>query len=218
MSYNPVGAHCHTPPRPNRRSIRLRGYDYTSAGAYFVTICVQNRECLFGDVVDGQMVLNDYGRIVEGKWGNTPKLRTNVELDEFIVMPNHFHGIVVIAEPGRGVLHYAPANGQPTHTNTSKFRSPTQTIGAIIRGFKSTVTKHINELRNTPGAKIWQRNYYEHIIRHDDEFSRIREYITVNPARWEMDRENLNAPAVADRATACRVQKMPRKGCRAYNS
>jgi REP element-mobilizing transposase RayT len=134
-------------------------------------------------------------------------MRPNVELDEFVLMPNHIHGIVVITKSiGRGVLQYAPTthaltmqyiltmqciptNQRSTRLTTSSLRSPSQTIGAIIRGFKSAVTARINKCRNTPGAKIWQRNYYERIIRNDDELNRIREYIVNNPAQWESDRE-----------------------------
>jgi putative transposase len=228
MSNNSVGAYCHTSlncdssPRRSRRSIRLQRYDYTRGGAYFVTICTQNRECLFGNVVNGQMVLNDAGRIVVNVWINTPELRPNVKLDEFVVMPNHFHGIVVIVEPCRGVLHYkdiwhggvwqyAPTEGQPDQSNTSKMRSPSQTLGAIIRGFKSAATKRINESRDTP-VKIWQRNYYEHIIRHDDEFNRIREYISVNPARWETDRENPSVGAYCHTPLHCNPPPNPWEG------
>ena len=180
------------PERHHRRSIRIRGYDYSQAGAYFVTLCTCNRECLLGNVVDGQMVLNDAGRIVVNVWIKTPELRPNVILDTFVVMPNHFHGIMVIIEPGgdvlrgRGVLQYAPTN----QSGISQLRSPSQTIGAIIRGFKSAATKRINELRHTPGAPVWQRNYYEHIIRDEAVLNRIRQYITENPARWDEDTEN----------------------------
>jgi len=191
-----------------RRSIRLREYDYSRTGAYFVTVCTQNRECLFGKIVDEQMVLNNVGRVVVSCWENTPNMRPNVELDEFILMPNHIHAIVVITKSiGRGVLQYAPTTHAPTtqHTPTIQriptnqqstqltmptLRSPSQTIGAIIRGFKSTVTTCINKYRKTPGIKIWQRNYYERIIRNDDELNRIREYIVNNPAQWESDQEN----------------------------
>ncbi|MBI4776817.1 MAG: transposase [Deltaproteobacteria bacterium] len=174
--------------RHNRRSIRLSGYDYSRAGLYFVTICAWNRECLFGHVVNGQMVLDDSGRTVMSQWLNTPVLRPNAALDEFIVMPNRVHGIVVILKRGRGVLQYAPTGP----------RSPSQTIGAVLRGFKSATTKQINESRNTPGGRVWQRNYYEHIIRNDDELNRIREYIVDNPAQWETDRENPNVVVKAD--------------------
>lgn len=166
----------------HRRSIRLQGYDYAQAGAYFVTICTQNREWLFGEVVDGEMRLSDAGQIVANEWINTLLLRPNVELDGWVVMPNHLHGIVVIVESYRGdvgVLH-APM-GIPT------LRSPSQTIGAIVRGFKSTVTKQINLLRKQNSAVLWQRNYYEHIIRDESELNEIREYIQNNPLKWEMD-------------------------------
>jgi len=131
------------------------------------------------------MVLDDSGRTVMNVWLNTPELRPNVALDKFVVMPTHIHGIVIISERGRGVLQYAPTGP----------RSPSQTIGAILRGFKSATTKQINELRNTPGAKVLQRNYYEHIIRNDEELNRAREYIANNPAQWETDRENPNVVA-----------------------
>ena len=179
MKYDPAVHH--------RRSIRLRGYDYSRAGAYFVTICIQNRECLFGEILDGKMLLNGAGRIVAGEWNHTTALRTNVELDEFVIMPNHIHGVVVIVESRRGVLQckgvlqYAP-------TTPSRLQSPSQTIGAIVRGFKSAVTKRINELRETPGAKLWQRNYWEHIVRNESELNRIRAYIQNNPAQWEFDK------------------------------
>jgi REP element-mobilizing transposase RayT len=161
----------------HRRSIRLKGYDYSQAGAYFITICTHNREYLFGEIVDDEMVLNDAGKIVRDEWLKTEKLRSNIKCDGFIVMPNHFHGILVITESRRGVLQYAPTTLQ----------SPSQTIGAIVRGFKSTVTKQINQLRQTPGQKLWHRNYYEHIIRNENDYYRIYEYIENNPLKWEFD-------------------------------
>ena len=159
----------------NRKSIRLKGYDYSREGAYFVTICAQNRECLFGEIVDDKMVLNKYGEIVKNEWQRTGDIRPNIETDCFVVMPNHVHGIINIR---RGVLQYAPTNG---------FKSPSQTIGAITRGFKSTTTKQINILRDTHGQCIWQRNYYEHIIRGEKDYNRIHEYIQNNPLKWELD-------------------------------
>ena len=161
----------------NRRSIRLKGYDYSQAGVYFVTICTQNRQCLFGDIVDGAMVLNNVGRIVENEWVKTERFRQNIKCDRFVVMPNHFHGIVEITESRRGVLQYTPTTMQ----------SPSQTIGAIVRGFKSAVTKQINMIRQTPGTKLWQRNYYEHIIRNKNDYNRIYEYIENNPLKWALD-------------------------------
>ncbi len=163
----------------NRHSLRLAGYDYSQAGYYFVTICANNRKCLFGEVKDGKMVLNDAGNIVQKEWGNTEQIRNNVNLDEHIVMPNHIHGIIVIC---RGVLQYAPTNS---------FRSPSQTLGAIIRGFKSAVTKQINQSRNTPGKPVWQRNYHEHVIRGETDLRRIRDYIQNNPINWQNDEYNV---------------------------
>lgn len=168
------------PEKHHRRSIRLKDYDYARGGAYFVTVCTYNHQCLFGEIINGEMQLKNFGQIVSGEWLRTPQLRPNIVLDVFIVMPNHLHAILIIE--GRGVLPYAPA---PTN-----FRSPSQTVGAIVRGFKSAVTKQVNEMRNTPGLEVWQRNYYEHIIRNENERNLIRQYIVYNPQKWEFDREN----------------------------
>ena len=167
----------------HRRTIRLKGWNYSNTEAYFITVCSRNREFLFGKILDGKMQLNEYGRIAETEWLQTAAVRSNVELDEYIIMPNHIHGILVIINNGRGVLQYAP-------TEERSFRSPTQTIGAIVRGFKSATTKHINIKRDTPRYPVWQRNYYEHIIRNENELNRIRQYIIENPIRWEEDPEN----------------------------
>ena len=164
----------------SRKSIRLKNYDYSQPGAYFITICTHNREMLFGKIVDGEMVLNAFGEIVAHEWVTTQTMRENIIIDAWVVMPNHIHGIIIIR---RGTRRRAPTTeqfGQPTHNS----------IPTIIRGFKSTVTKQINGLRHTPGAKIWQRNYYEHVIRNDDDLAEIREYIANNPLQWHLDREN----------------------------
>ena len=176
------------PDRHHRRSIRLRGYDYAQAGAYFVTICAKDRECLFGEVVDGEIVLNPIGKIVDDEWRLSATLRDEIELDEWVVMPNHVHGVVVIDTSRRGDRPV----GAYSHT---PLRSPSKTVGAMVRGFKSAATRRINELRGTPRVPVWQRNYYEHIIRDDDALNRIRQYIIDNPAQWASDREN---PAVVD--------------------
>lgn len=204
------------PDNHHRRSTRLQGYDYSQAGMYFITICTQNRESLFGHVTHGEMQLYKAGEIAVKEWGKTPQLRANVIMDEFVVMPNHIHGIVFITESdgnGRGVSQFAPDKSHPdtgvsqydtgrgvTHYNmgrgvrhyapTAKFQSPSHTIGAIIRGFKSAVTRQINEMRNTPGVPVWQRNYYDHIIRNEQSLHRIREYIINNPVNWQLDREH----------------------------
>jgi REP element-mobilizing transposase RayT len=144
----------------HRRSIRLKGYDYSQAGAYFVTVCTQGRACLFGQIVNGRMWMNNAGKIVRDEWLRTAAIRPNVELHAFVVMPNHFHGIIVLHPDGRGTLQRAPTLEQ--------FGKPTSnTIPTIVRLFKSASTRRINEMRNTPGTPVWQRNYYEHVIRND---------------------------------------------------
>ena len=171
------------PARYHRRSIRLKRYDYRQPGAYFVTICAQNRECLFGEIVQQEMRLNDAGRIVEDEWFRTSVVRPNVELDAFVVMPNHIHGIICIVNDGRGTARRAPTMerfGHPIHGS----------LPTIICAFKSAATKRVNERRGTPGAPVWQRNYYEHVTRNESELNRIREYITGNPARWDEDIDN----------------------------
>jgi REP element-mobilizing transposase RayT len=163
-----------------RRSIRLPHYDYAQRGVYFITLCVQHRRSLFGDVIDGSMVLKNLGEIVATEWRRTSKIRPNIAVDEFVVMPNHLHGLIVMEPLRRGV----------SHTPGGKFRSPAQTVSAIVRGFKGSTTRLINELQGTPGVMLWKRNYYEHIVRDDRELQRIREYIANNPAQWALDREN----------------------------
>jgi putative transposase len=160
-----------------RRSIRLADYDYSQVGAYFVTLSVHDPACLFGEVVDGVMCLSELGQIVTSHWLRSPDNRPQVVLDEFVVMPNHFHAIVAIEGSRRGVLPYAHP----------KFHSPSQTVGAIVRGFKSATTKRINEIRGKPKTAVWQRNYYEHVVRNGSELIRIREYIVINPHQWSLD-------------------------------
>jgi len=176
----------------HRRSIRLKGYDYTQPGAYFVTICTHQRQPLFGRVVDRNMVLNAYGEIVREEWFRSAEIRAEIVLfpDEFVVMPNHIHGIVWIVETGpvgatgRSPL---PPRDQPPHGPAPR------SLGSFIAGFKSAVTKRINALRGTPGTPVWQRNYYEHIIRHERALEAIRRYIAANPLRWHLDRYNPDA-------------------------
>jgi REP element-mobilizing transposase RayT len=157
------------PDRHHRRSIRLRGYDYAQAGAYFITLCAQDRERLFGRVAGGAVVLTDIGRIVAEEWERTPALRPNVELDAYVLMPDHMHGILVITQRDDGA---AAPQAVPA------LRSPARTVGAIVRGFKGAVVRRV-------GRPIWQRDFYEHIIRSEAALERIRRYIETNPARWE---------------------------------
>lgn len=169
--------------RHHRRSIRLCGFDYASSAAYFVTVVAQGRECLFGNVVDGIVELNDFGRIVRDEWLGTESLRPNVFVDSFVVMPNHFHGIVWITHR-RGAARCAPTGGV-TRVNVAP-----RSLSAIVRSFKSAATKRINILRGTPGVPVWQRNYWERIVRDDAELDRIRRYVADNPRNWPTNAEN----------------------------
>ena len=173
------------PEKHHRRSIRLKGYDYSSAGAYFITLCTHHRECIFGEIMDGAMHLNPYGLIVASAWKQSSVIRQEIELDEWVVMPNHVHGIVVITHNSSGVPDIAGANGRlPPPISPMKPRS----ISSFMAGFKSFTTKRINILRDTPGNVVWQRNYYERIIRDERALNNIRRYIQMNPINWELDR------------------------------
>ena len=169
----------------HRRSIRLRGYDYTSPGAYFVTITTWERGCLFGAVVPTGMVLNDLGDIVASEWRRTAEIRPEIRLDEFVVMPNLMHALIVIRDVGAHGRAPLRTGNQPVVPT----RQP-RSVGSLIAGFKSAATRRVNEARNTPGVPVWQRNYYERIIRDDEELDRVRQYILDNPAKWNEDPEN----------------------------
>jgi putative transposase len=170
-----------TMPSPSfhtRKEIRLKGYDYSSPGEYFVTFCTKEREHLFGKVVNGTMTLNSIGVTTVGCWNELPLHYPNVELDEFIVMPNHIHGIIrIVGNPVRA-RHASPE--QKRRNN----------LGDIVGSFKSAVTDRVNRIRYTPGATIWQRGYCEHVIRDDRSLNNIRDYIATNPRRWSMDVQN----------------------------
>ncbi len=176
-----------------RRSIRLKGYDYTQRGAYFITICTKEHKCYFGEIVDGEMVLNNVGIIVRNKWIQTESIRQNIMLDEFVIMPNHIHGIIIIIDDkdkNNELAEYRSKKIKENFEQYKQFKSPSNTIGAIIRGFKSSTTKEINQLLKGKVINIWQRNYFEHIIRNENELNNIREYIVNNPLQWELDSEN----------------------------
>ena len=166
----------------HRRSIGLKEFDYSQAGAYFITICTHQREHLFGEIVDGVMTLNEFGVIAQEEWLKTALIRREIDLGEFVIMPNHFHGIIMIHEPV-GAYGHTPL---PT-TNPANFESPSRTLGAMVRGFKSAVTTRVNQKRGTPGKPVWQRNYWEHIIRDEKDLLNTQTYILNNPAQWEND-------------------------------
>ena len=169
----------------NRRSIRLSGYDYAQSGAYFVTACIQKRVCLFGSITNGEMQLNDAGRIVQEVWRELPARFPQVRTDNFIVMPNHIHGIVLV-----GAQFIAPSNSPPdiAESPTGSAIGSAPTLGEIIRAYKAISTREIH--RTVKADFSWQRNYYEHIVRNEESLNRIREYIVNNPIQWDFDREN----------------------------
>lgn len=196
---------------PQRRSIRLEGYDYSSEGGYFITIVTRNMEPLFGVISDGVMQLNEFGNIVKEEWFKTQALRPQVELleEEFVVMPNHIHGILWLFESGNesidsGAIPDSLVTGTVCRASTTMIRkfniiseadSDSQHIGqfghpipnsipTIVGAFKSVVTKRINLLRGTPSAPVWHRNYYEHIICSEKEYENIANYIYDNPKNW----------------------------------
>jgi len=168
----------------HRRSIRLPGYDYSAPGDYFITICAHDRRCIFGEVVDGEMRLNEVGKIAMDEWFKTAQLRPYVELNEgeFVVMPNHVHGIIHITDAGHvGALRRNAPTEAPTEPPMP------HSLAAIVRAYKSAVTYAINSMNHSRGFPVWQRNYYEHIILTEKEYLTIEAYIENNPANWAGD-------------------------------
>lgn len=172
-----------------RTSLRLKGYDYSEEGAYFVTIVTHDREPLFGKVVDGKIVVNEYGEIVNCTWNDLINHNENIDLDEYIVMPNHFHGIIIINSPVGVGSKPTPEN--IVHVSSRAGRGPAPTIGLpeIVRQFKTFSSKRINQLRGTPGIPVWQRGYYDHIICNEKDNENIANYIAMNPSNWVKDHE-----------------------------
>ena len=188
---------------PKRKKMRLKDYDYSKEGLYYITICTDNRKLLFGNVNTdiGIMILNEFGKIAQENWNETERIRDNIKLHQFIIMPNHIHVIIEITHR-RGVLHTPGIEKHipeiKTHTSpdienikkNTPPQSPKQTIGSIIRGYKASVTKKINlliEKGDLPRNKIWQRSYYDHIIRDEKDYNRITNYIINNPLNWKHD-------------------------------
>jgi REP element-mobilizing transposase RayT len=178
MTYNPDIHH--------RNSVRLRSYDYRSAGAYFVTICTFQKEAILAEIVDGVAHLKAPGEIVQDEWLKSAEIRPEIELDKFIIMPNHLHGIVFIND-SVGAHGMRPESGgfeMRAHSRAPLHRGA-KSLGSFIAGFKSACTKRINESRNTAGVPVWQRNYHERIIRNEEELHSLRDYILTNPVRWD---------------------------------
>jgi len=160
--------------RGDRKSIRVKGYDYSQMGGYDVTVCTHAHKCVFGNVKNGEMVLNDAGKMIDKWWQKIPDKYNTVEIDEYRVMPNHFHGIIKFVGADACARLSAP------------------TVGTVIQWFKTMSTNEY--IRNVKTEKwlpfdkrLWQRNYYEHIIRNESDLTRVQEYIVNNPAKWEDD-------------------------------
>lgn len=176
------------PQKHHRRSIRLKGYDYASEGAYYVTILVQGRRCLFGEIVDSEMHINQYGEIVQKWWDDIPVHFPNVRLGAFVIMPNHVHGIIFITNERRGEVHSLRNDQNQCITENQDRGAPPlrrPTLGQIIAYFKYQATKEINAIERAGViTKLWQRDYYEHIIRNERELQQKTDYILDNPSRW----------------------------------
>ncbi|HKY56308.1 MAG TPA: transposase [Anaerolineales bacterium] len=191
------------PKKHHRRSIRLKRYDYSQAGAYYVTVVTQGRECLFGEIIDGAMHLNEYGEIVQKWWNEIPNHFPNVELGAFIIMPNHVHGIIFITtersrgevvspreNPNNNILDADVDGTNNQGGETPPLRKPT--LGQIVAYFKYQSTKEMNRIETEKViTKFWQRNYYEHIIRDEKDLQNKTDYIEANPSLWDEDDNNL---------------------------
>lgn len=190
MKYNPQIHH--------RRSIRLKGYDYAQAGLYFITICCQDRTCLFGEITDGEMILNDAGQMVETQWLAWPNRFPTVALHEYVVMPNHFHAILEIVGATLVVVQNTEIVGQQKEQSqgiASIDMPVNKTIGDMMDAFKSiTTVEYIRGVKNMGwqpfNGKIWQRNYHEHIIRNEQSYQPISNYIINNSAKWADNKFN----------------------------
>lgn len=170
-----------------RRSIRLRGFDYSQPANYFITICTAGKKHILGSVRDRKMILSPAGKIVRNVWFDLPRRFPSAELREFVVMPNHIHAILGLTQPIRAAARGA-ASGAPT-TGKPAFAYPR--LGEIVRAFKSLSAIEVNRVLGHSGQAVWQRNYCEHIIRPVKEYDQIRKYIVENPMYWEQDSENV---------------------------
>ena len=178
---------------PRRKPTRLTGYDYSSYGGYFVTICSHEKRCLFGKVLNDAVVLSALGRLVNEHWLAIPRHYPHISLDQYIVMPNHLHGILMIVQETGG-SSASPTHGmQASVQGGSSIKSRMQPITRVIGDFKSGVTREFRKSNPTWQGQIWQRGFYDRVIRDERDLHEIREYIVFNPLKWELDRENPNS-------------------------
>ncbi len=169
-----------------RKSLRLKGYDYSRPGYYFVTICTHNRESILGEIKNGILSLTTLGKLVEYTWNDLPNHNYYVGLDKFIIMPNHIHGIIIIHE---NAVNLVGAGSEPAPTNPTT-KNKYHGLPEIIRQFKTFSARRINKERQMARHPVWQRNYYEHVIQGEKELAQIRKYIQNNPQKWETDKNN----------------------------
>ena len=179
--------------RPQRRSPRKAGFDYTTPGAYFVTICSHNRRHIFGHIASNQMVLSSVGQIAQDRWAALPDHHPQVKLDQFVIMPNHVHGIIWLhIEPDTNLsIRTAPVQSVAT-VSTEKAEVAPGSLGAVVRSYKASVTRIVNQQESGERTKIWQGRYHDSIIRTERALHAIRRYIVENPCRWMLDRHNPN--------------------------
>ncbi len=181
--------------RHHRQSIRLRGHNYASAGIYFITTCTHNRECLFGTVDEGSMKLTDFGKIISEEWQKSWKIRPEFQFHEWIVMPNHFHAIIQIKiENSTESLATSIVQDDRGILPIEKRMRP-KSISSLMAGFKSSTTKRINQVRDTPQHPVWQRCFYDYIIRNEIAFQRVENYIRNNPIAWHQDQLHPQNPS-----------------------
>jgi REP element-mobilizing transposase RayT len=174
----------------NRKAMRLKNYDYNQSGAYFITICIQQRECLLGNITNGMLQLNEYGEIVNKIWSELPKYFQSIDIDAAVIMPNHFHGIVINCD-----RNISTQNSTAYIQESSLFYQRKTKLGKIIAYFKYQTTKLINQKRTMEGVRVWQRNYYDHIIRSQESLEILRKYIIENPLHWTTDQLHPHNPS-----------------------
>jgi putative transposase len=181
----------------HRRSIRLRNYDYAKAGSYFVTICTYQRQCLFGHIVEGEMILNEMGKIVETEWLRSSEIRREISLDCWVVMPNHFHCIVIITSDDNHQKFSSPDSNSKKQSSPEDWsiRMKPRSLSSLIGGFKSVTTRQINHFRNAAGTPVWQRNYYDNIVHNQQSLENFRQYIKTNPSLWHVDQLHPQNPS-----------------------
>jgi REP element-mobilizing transposase RayT len=201
-------------PLLQRKRLRLHGYDYTEPGAYFVTICVSDRSCLFGDIVEGSVRLSELGRIVHERWIALPQHHRFFELDAFVVMPNHVHGVLnLLADADRG-----RASTTVMSAAHRRHGAACDSLGSVVGSFKAAVTRAARRQGALGMRRLWQQGFYEHVVRNDFALNRIRQYIAANPGNWSSDPENPRRTAGATQASPLQAGGLSERGKRPRTS